>query len=142
LQEITENCRLTARQEKAILALLSQPTIQAAAKAAKISERTLYLWLKEPAFSAAYREARATAVSQAISRLQQVSGEAVTTLQDVMKDPQAPAPARVTAATKILELALRGIELAELQRRIQELERTQDTPDDLEKEEDSIVSPA
>jgi hypothetical protein len=113
-----------------MLALLSEPTIEAAAKTAKVGERTLYTWLKDPAFCAAYREARAEAVSRSVARLQQASGEAVTTLQDVMKDAEAPAPSRVAAAKTVLEIAIRGTEIAELQRRLSELENSQAEDED------------
>jgi hypothetical protein len=140
VQKTAENCRLTGKQERALLALLSEPTIQAAAQAAKISERALYVWLKEPTFAAAYRAARAQSVSQAVARLQQASSEAVGTLKAVMVDPEAPAPARVTAAKTVLEMALKGTEFAELQRRIAELEHAQDTPEPDAEGEKEIVS--
>jgi hypothetical protein len=84
--------------------------------------RTLHTWLKDRTFADAYHEARATAVGQAIARLQQASGEAVDCLKDVMGDPEAAAPAKVTAAKTILEMAVKGTEIAELQRRLQALE--------------------
>src|SRR5262245_39382488 len=132
--------RLTAKREKVIFALLVEPTIQAAAQTAGVGKRTVYTWLKDPTFIAAYRQARAEAVSQAVARLQQASGEAVDTLKAVMADTKAPAPAKVTAAKTILEMALKGTELAELQRRLQELEHAQDTPDQPDKDEEPIVS--
>jgi hypothetical protein len=122
MQKTAGNRSLTGKQERALLALLSQPTIQAAAEAARISERTLFGWLKEKAFADAYRAARALAVSQAISRLQQVSSQAVDTLEGVMKDIETPAPAKVTAAKTVLEMALKGTEMAELQWRLAALE--------------------
>jgi hypothetical protein len=87
-----------------------------------VGERTLHTWLKDVAFIDAYTAARATAVSQAITRLQQASSEAVDCFKDVMRDPEAGASARVTAATKILEMAVKGTEIAELQRRLNALE--------------------
>jgi hypothetical protein len=44
--------------EAAIAALLAEPTIEAAARKAGISESTLLRWLQEPAFKAAFRAAR------------------------------------------------------------------------------------
>jgi hypothetical protein len=119
---MAENGRLSARQQKAILALLTEPNIREAARVVKVGERTLHTWLKDQTFCLAYHEARATAVSQAIARLQRASGEAVDTLAEVMGDHAAGAFVRVTAATKILEMAIKGIEIAELQRRLNALE--------------------
>jgi hypothetical protein len=132
--------KLTRKDEQAIAALLSFPTIGEAATAVGISESTLWRWLKNPVFAQAYREARAAAVSQSLARLQQVSSKAVDTLEDVMKDTEAPHAARVTAAKTVLEMAVKGTEIAELQRRLQALEQAQSEPEPpTEKEGQSIV---
>ena len=58
---------LTPPQEQALAALLKEPTITLAAKASGISESNIYRWLKEPAFKAAYREARREAFAHCCS---------------------------------------------------------------------------
>lgn len=131
--------RSTAKREKVIFALLTKPTIQEAAQAAGVGERTVYTWLKERTFADAYHEARAAAVSQAIARLQQASSEAVDTLKGVMTSPDSPAPAKVATAKTVLDMALRGTETMELLRRVKELEQAQSSPDETT-EEDPIVS--
>ena len=78
------------KKEEATAALLSQRTIEDAARVANIGTNTLLRWLKDPAFEAAYREARRAAFSQSIARLQQASGAAVSTLLKVMVDPNTP----------------------------------------------------
>ena len=113
---------LTDKQERAIIALLNQPTITAAADAADIGLRTLHTWLAEPAFSDAYRIARREATQQAIARLQQVSSEAVGVLSNIMNDASASKTVRVSAATKVLELAIKSVELDDLAARIAALE--------------------
>ena len=50
--------KLTLKQEKALACLLTEPTIEAAAKAAKVSKTILYEWLKQPTFKAALDEAK------------------------------------------------------------------------------------
>jgi hypothetical protein len=75
---------LTAKQEKAIAALLSEPTMKSAAQLVKVSEITIIRWLHEDAFKEAYREARREATKQTIARLQQASSEAVDTLCEVI----------------------------------------------------------
>lgn len=115
---------LTDKQERAIIALLNQPTITAAADAADIGLRTLHTWLTEPAFSDAYRTARREATQQAIARLQQVSSEAVGVLSDIMNDTSAPKTVRVSAATKVLELAISSTDIDELLARVTALEDT------------------
>jgi hypothetical protein len=114
--------KLTRKQEQAIAALLVHPTLGEAAQAVGIGEVTLWRWLQREDFQAQFRDARRQAVSHAIARLQQVSTEAVDTLQAVMKDAEAPAPAKVSAAKGVLDLALRAIQLEDLEARVKALE--------------------
>jgi hypothetical protein len=51
------------------------------ARVASIGTQTLYRWMKEPEFQAAYLEARRAAVAQSNARLQQASSAAVSTLR-------------------------------------------------------------
>jgi transposase-like protein len=60
---------LQPKQEEAILALLSNRTVEDAARAVTITPRTLYRWLREPGFDAAYRQARRAAFEQCAARL-------------------------------------------------------------------------
>jgi hypothetical protein len=115
--------KLSGKQAQALSALLTEATVEAAAGKAQVSQRTLYRWLSDPIFTGAYREARRKAVGQAIARLQHASADAVTALRSVMNDAEAPAPARVNAAKAVLELAVRVVELEDLETRVQELER-------------------
>ena len=90
-------------QEKAICGLLQQPTVNEAAEHAGISEGTLYRWLREdPAFQAAYRQARLETIRQATARLQQACGQAVQTLVGVQTDAYSSASAKVSAAKAVL----------------------------------------
>src|SRR5207302_1423661 len=62
--------KLTGRQAAALAALLSEPTVQAAAARAGVGERTLLRWLKDPGFRREYRAARSAAVEHAAGALQ------------------------------------------------------------------------
>ena len=81
-----------------------------------------------PEFQAAYREARRAAFGQAVGRLQQACSVAVTTLLEIMVDPNAPASARVRAADSVLDHTARALELEDLEARIADLERAQANP--------------
>jgi len=118
-----ENGRLTAKQEKAIAALLTEGSVAAAATKAGIATSTLFGWLRDPAFDTAYRAARREAVGHAIARLQQLSTDAVAVLATVMADKNTPASVRVTAAAKLLDMALRAVEIEDLEARIDQLEQ-------------------
>jgi transposase-like protein len=111
------------KQEEAIAALLTQRSIDEAAKAIGVSSNTLYRWMEVPEFQAAYRKARFTAVQQAIARLQQATGAAAITLLKLMTDVNAPAAVRLRAAECVLERSMKGIELEDIDARLTELER-------------------
>src|ERR687885_1177622 len=120
----TVDTKLTPKQDALIAALLTSPTIQDAAKAVGVSETTAHRWLRtDEAFTAAYLKARRAAVGQAIARLQQLSSGAVAVLGQVAADKQAPASARVAAASKILDTAIKAVELEDLEARIAALEQ-------------------
>ena len=97
--------KLGRRKQEAIVALLTQVNVQEAARVAGIGTTTLYRWLKDPAFDAAYQEAIMAAFGQAAARLDQAAGPAVTTMLRIMVDPGASAAARVQAAGLVLEHA-------------------------------------
>jgi len=119
---MARNSTLTARQERALLALLTQSSVQAAAQTAQVELRTLWAWLKDPTFAEAYRQARQEAVKRAVGRLQQIATQAVDTLQAVMTDGEAPAAAKVTAARATLDLAVKAVEFEALEARVTALE--------------------
>src|SRR5262245_4284122 len=110
------------KEEEAIAALLTQRNIEEAARVAGVAGTTLARWLQIPEFQAAYREARRTAFSQSIARLQQASSAAVSVLVKIMVDADAPTSSRVRAAEVVLDRASRAIELEDLDERIKELE--------------------
>src|SRR5262245_41209465 len=113
---------LTPTQELALVALLNEPTIAAAAVTAGVSESTLYRWLREPAFAAEYQRARREAVRQAVAQVQRVSWAAVSVLMQLMVDKTAAPSVRLNAASKILDLAIRAVELEDMEARIAALE--------------------
>ena len=114
---------LDARQERMILALLEHPTNEKAAAALGISAVTLWRATKKPEFAEAFRKARREAFSQSVARLQHASNAAVGTLLRVMTDREAPAASRVRAADVVLQAALRGMEMEDIEARVSELER-------------------
>jgi transposase-like protein len=110
------------KKEEAIAALLSERTIEEAARACGMSPKTLLRWLKVPEFKAAYLEARGQALGQSNARLQQATSAAVTTLLKLMVSPEAPPATRVRAAQCVVELAQKGFELDNLELRPARLE--------------------
>jgi hypothetical protein len=111
------------KKEQAIAALLNHRTTEEAASAVGIGVTTLFRWLNEPEFRAAYLKARREAVSQAIARMQQATGAAAVTILKLMTDPNVPAAVRFRAAESVFDIAVKGIETEDNEARIAELER-------------------
>jgi hypothetical protein len=120
--EIVEADGLPDKQELALRAVISHPTLKEAALAAGIGETTLWRYMQDEAFSRRLRETRRDAVNHAVIRLQRASSDAVTVLHDLMMKDDAPASARITAARTVLDYAIRAVEIDELKARIDQLE--------------------
>jgi hypothetical protein len=116
--------KLGHKKEEAIVALLSQRSVEDAARACNTPVRTLHRWMKEPDFDAAFRAARRNAFGQSISRLQQGSAAAATTLLKVMVDAATPASTRVRAAEAVLSHAAKAIEIEDIEARLAALEQS------------------
>lgn len=116
------------KKEGAIAALLTQPNLEAAARAIGIGTTTLVRWQKDPEFDAAYRAARRAAFGQSIARLQQACGAAVSVLLKVMVDPSTPASVKVRAADSVLDHSAKSIEIEDIEARVAELERAVEAP--------------
>ncbi|HEX2999563.1 MAG TPA: hypothetical protein VHR86_04935 [Armatimonadota bacterium] len=114
---------LTKKQERAVLALLTEPGVDAAAKAVGVNPSTLWRWLQDDNFKAAVAAARREAFGAATSRIAASCTEAAETLRMIAIDPEAPPAARVSAAKAILEKAAAAIELEDLTIRIDALEK-------------------
>jgi transposase-like protein len=114
------------KKEEAIAALLTQRNMEEAARAIGIGANTLLRWLQVPEFKDAYRKARRDAYSQAMARIQQASGAAVSTLLKVLVDPNTPASSKVRAADSILDHSAKAIEIEDIEARVSELERAAD----------------
>jgi len=111
------------KQEEAIAALLSQRSIEDAARVVGVAEKTLRRWMQEPQFKAHYLRARREGVSQAVARLQQATGAAAAVALKLLTDPNVPAAVRLRAAEFVFDRSSKGIELEDIEARVAELER-------------------
>ena len=118
--------KLTARQNRAILALLSERDTASAAAKAGVSRETIYKWLKQPAFRAALAAAEAEALDSLSRALVALGSQATETLESVMSTPAAPAGVRVRAADVVLARLLQLRELSQLEARVSALEQKLD----------------
>lgn len=111
------------KKELAIGALLTCPSLPAAAASCGISESTLRRWLQNETFARRYRRERTRMLESTVSLLRQKSVAAVETLAEVADDKQSPSGARVSAARSLVELAIKGAEMQDLEARIDDLEQ-------------------
>jgi hypothetical protein len=109
------------KQELAVACLLSEPTVEAAAKKAGISYRTLKLWLTRPEFQALYRAARAEVTERNLARLLACTGEAIETLRRNLTCGEFGPENR--AADLILSHAEKGTEIQDLRAELDEIKR-------------------
>jgi len=111
------------KKDEAIIALLTHRNVEEAAKSIGLSPKTLLRWMRVPEFDEDYRKARRDAFRQAVARLQQASGAAVTTLLKLAVDPHAPAAVKARAAYYILTLGTKAMETEDIDPRIAALEQ-------------------
>lgn len=113
---------MTPKQQKALVALLTQPTKEKAATAAGITSKTLRSYLADPEFRAEYRKAFSELVEDATRKVQQTLDPAVAVLQEVMENDSENGQVRVSAARSVLEYGLKMTEQTDILNRLQELE--------------------
>jgi hypothetical protein len=114
--------QLPRKQEAAIAALLSHPSIDLAAKSIGVTSRTLRRWMQLPEFNEEFLKARREGVAQANARIQQNAGAAAAVLLRMMADPTNKASHRLQASKYVLEIAAKSLETDDLAMRIARLE--------------------
>ena len=115
---------LSQRQQRALVALLEQPSKAAAAQAAGVSPRALRSYLADPVFAAELQRLRDEQIGDAAQRGRQSMSAAVDALRTVMDDESQNGQTRVQAARSILEYTLRLDERENVLRRLDELEKS------------------
>jgi hypothetical protein len=111
-------------REQAIAALLASPSIAQAATTCNVAESTLRRWLRDPAFSAAFRQASSDMLDGAIGRLQ---GGLVEAAEALLRNLTCARPSvEVNAARALWDTAGVQRQLALLAAQLQQLERRMD----------------
>ena len=117
---------MTAKQKRALAALLTASTVQEAATEAKVSYATLRRWLTDDKeFRAEYDTVLRELVESAATQARQGMTEAVSVLREIMADDEAAPNARVTAARVIIDSGLRIVEVTDIINRWEALEEAQ-----------------
>lgn len=94
---------LNAKHQRAIEALLVEPTMAAACEKAGLTRSWMHRQMKgNAAFRSAYRQARSEALQHAIGLVTRYAPLAVQTLAKIAAEEKAPYATRVTAASSLL----------------------------------------
>jgi DNA-binding MurR/RpiR family transcriptional regulator len=109
---------LTPKQEKILQALLANPIRKDAARAAGVSEVTIWRLMKCSSFQTAYTKARRRLVRQTANELQHAVTNAVEVIVEIMNDKKAAPSVRFAAAKSVVEYSLRAVGSEELQERL------------------------
>lgn len=113
---------MTPKKQRALLALLANPTKEKAAAAAGITSKTLRAYLADPEFQVEYKKAFAGLVEDATRQAQQAIAPALSTLREVVEDSGEGTQFRISAARSILEYSLKLTEQNDIITKLQELE--------------------
>lgn len=109
--------------EEIVLALLSSPTLEMAARQCRLSVRQLYERRQDPAFVAKLKQAQCESLANTTRFLQSATGTAARVLAEIAESPGRPAQVRISAARTILEQAAKFTDIVDVQSRLDALER-------------------
>jgi len=124
MQRDATNRQLTPRQRLAVETLLTTADVPTAAATVGVDKATLYRWMQQAPFLEAVRTAEAGAIDELSRTLVRLGRTAAGTLEATMVDATAPWATRVRAADAVLGRLLQLRELATLEARVAELERS------------------
>lgn len=113
---------LSARQVRAIEALLTSPSISEAAEACGIGRRTLHTWLEDPEFKQALAAAESEAISLAVREMIGDMRENLATMRDIRRSDESSAAIKLRAAALLDASLLRWREIATFEERLVAIE--------------------
>ncbi len=111
------------KDEIIIAALISNPTVRAAATACGVSETQIYARLRQPAFKEKYDAARREMLAQSTAYIQGMVSDAIVKMHEVMNDPNASQQVQLNAAEAITRNSLKLTEQADILAQIAELKK-------------------
>lgn len=121
---------LTRRQRRAISALLTYPTVEAAAAACGLARQTLFRYLADDRFKLALAQAETEAIAQAARQMAGGASEAVAALRQVLENPDSTPGERIKAARALLA-ALPSLRLlGSIEQRLSDLQGESNETDD------------
>lgn len=111
---------ISTKQEKLIALLLTERTIDEACKKANVAVTTYWRWMKDENFLIQYRRTRRGILENTVAKLQSVTYQAIETLERNLtcENPGA----EIRSAQIILEQSIKGLEMLDVENRIEMLE--------------------
>lgn len=122
--EMKDSRTITAKQEQLIANLVAEPTVEKACEKTGISPVTYWRWSKQKEFKREYRKARRTIWENTVARLQ---GLALAAVDCLARNLNSENPGvEIRAASMILDLSAKGLEILDLEERLEILEKVQE----------------
>lgn len=112
---------MTAKQELAIRALLTTPTLAAAARQVHISQRTLSRWLEDADFRSALATAEGELIDAAQRQLLRLQSKAIGVHEELL-GAGVPHSVRLRAAQSVIDAMMKLRELRTVEERLAALE--------------------
>lgn len=113
---------MTPKKEKALAALLTSPTVKAAAQETGVGSRTMRLYLKDPEFLAEYKRRCSSLLEEATNKAKAALPPAIERLSSIVMDDAQPTQYQIAACRALCEYSLRMTEVVDYEQRLQALE--------------------
>ena len=111
------------KDELIIAALISNPTVRAAAAACGVSETQIYARLRQPDFKERYDQARREVLQQSAAYLQGIVSDAIRKMYELMNDPDTAPQIQLNAAIAITRTQQTMTEQIDLLTQLAELKK-------------------
>lgn len=114
---------LTRRQLHVLPFLISNPTVESAAKQSGVSAKQIFDWLNQPIFRQELENRKNEGVNQAVDRLKATASKACDTLIGLLDHAESES-VRHRVAIDMLNMTLKFMEFRDVEQRIRKLEDT------------------
>ncbi len=114
---------LTRRRLHALPFLISNPSVELAAKHSGISAKQIFDWLNQPIFRQELENRKNDGVNQAVDRLKLTASKACDTLINLLDNAQSDS-IKHRVAVDMLNMTLRFMEFKDVEQRLRKLEET------------------
>jgi hypothetical protein len=112
---------LSRRHEQVIVALIANPKLTDAARAAGVNESTIWRLMQREDFQKRYREAQTEALNAALGSIQGAATQAIDTLTEISRNGKTET-ARVQASKAVLDYTFKVREQFDFGERLKQLE--------------------